>query len=368
LNIKLKNIALLNKSNIGKSYAFARSNGIRAFMKRVREKLADEPVSTVGFSSADNQSSPTEHHEPAGQSIWDNSLEQYQIDNFKMYWELVGEIQKYQFREMTGNEEMDFLTFTLNYCREHFPNAGLRALWIGCMDSDPSPEVVQFSSGLFSKIEVMDIAEGLLRKQQQLTLDRGITQIDYIRQDFNELKLEENAYDVIFSVGTIHHTENLELLFDQINRALKDDGKLIVRDYIGPNRLQFTDLQLGIINQILSILPEKYKKKSDGSIIDTVFSCDLNHLMKVDPSEAVRSQDIVKVMKERVEIIKLAYTGGTLLHPMLSEIASNFEQDQDAETVLKLLIFFEKFMIEKNILPSDYAFCIAQKKRLLMAN
>jgi SAM-dependent methyltransferase len=229
------------------------------------------------------------------------------------------------------------------------------------MDSDPSPEVVQFSSGLFSKIEVMDIAEGLLRKQQQLTLDRGITQIDYIRQDFNELKLEENAYDVIFSVGTIHHTENLELLFDQINRALKDDGKLIVRDYIGPNRLQFTDLQLGIINQILSILPEKYKKKSDGSIIDTVFSCDLNHLMKVDPSEAVRSQDIV-------EIIKLAYTGGTLLHPMLSEIASNFEQDQDAETVLKLLIFFEKFMIEKNILPSDYAFCIAQKKRLLMAN
>jgi SAM-dependent methyltransferase len=362
LNIKLKNLTLINKSNIEKSYAYAKANGFKAFLNRAREKLSEEATFSDSLPSPNADPSPSANDESASQSIWDNSLEQYRMDDFKLYWELVREIQKYQFREMTGNEEMDFLTFSLNYCRENFPEGGLRALWIGCMDSDPSPEVVQFGSGMFSRMEVMDIAEGLLRKQQQLTLDRGIKAIEYVKQDFNEVALEENAYDVIFSVGTIHHTENLELLFDQINKALKADGKLILRDYVGPNRLQFTDLQLGIINQILSLLPEKYKRKSDGSVKDIVFSCDLDHLMKVDPSEAVRSQDIVEVMKERLDIIKLAYTGGTLLHPMLSEIASNFEQDQDAETVLKLLIFFEKFMIDKNILPSDYAFCIAQKK------
>lgn len=362
MNIKLKNLGLLNKENIEKSYAYVKANGLKAFLRRTQEKLSESGTSPVEFSIPDHSPSGSDIEEAAGHSIWDNSLEQYQMDNFKMYWELLQEIQKYQFKEMTGNEETDFLTFTINYCRENFPVAGLRALWVGCMDSDPSPEVVQFRTGMFSKIEVMDIAGELLYRQRQLTLDKGIKDIEYIRQDFNEVELEENAYDVIFSVGTVHHTENLELFFSQINKALKAHGKLIIRDYVGPNRLQFTDLQLGIINQILSILPDKYKKKSDGSVKDTVFSCDLEHLMKVDPSEAVRSQDIIEIMKEKLEIVNLSYTGGTILHPMLSEIASNFEQDQDAETILKLLIFFEKFMIDKNILPSDYAFCIAQKK------
>jgi SAM-dependent methyltransferase len=363
LNIKLKNIKLLNKSNIEKSYSYVRANGFKAFLRRTREKLSEPEKSATELSSSDNSPSAAENEGSATSSIWDNSFEQYQMDDFKLYWELLREIQKYQFKEMTGNEEMDFLTFSLNYCRENFGSTGLRALWIGCMDSDPSPEVIQFESGIFSKIEVMDIAEGLLHKQRQLTLDRGITDIEYIKQDFNEIALEENAYDVIFSVGTIHHTERLELLFDQINHALKEHGKLIIRDYVGPNRLQFTDLQLALSNEILSILPQKYKKRSDGSIKDLVFSCDLDHLMKVDPSEAVRSQDIVEVMKERLEIVNLSYTGGTILHPLLSEIASNFEQDQDAETILKLLIFFERLMINKNILPSDYVFCIAQKRK-----
>jgi SAM-dependent methyltransferase len=208
----------------------------------------------------------------------------------------------------------------------------------------------------------MDIAEGLLHKQRKIAEDRGVKGIEYIKQDLNDVVLDGNAYDVIFAVGTIHHVEKLELFFDQINNALKDNGKVIMREYVGPNRVQFTDLQLNITNEILSILPERYKTRRDGSIKNRALNCDIDYLMKRDPSESVRSQDIVRVMKERLEIIKLAYTGGTILHPLLNEIASNFEQDEDAETILQLLIFLEKMLIEKGILPSDYVFCIAQKK------
>jgi len=362
MNTILKLSNLLTRENFKKLFLYIKNYGVRAFLGKAKKKVFDIVKSGEDLSASNNHAVQFGKVDSSSGSIWDNSFERYQKGYFKLYWELLREVQKYQYKCMTGNENMDFLTFTLNFCKEHFESKKLRALWIGCMDSVPGPEVTQFESGIFSKIEVVDLAEGLLDKQRRMASERGLKEIEYRKEDLNEVMLEKNVYDLIFAVGTIHHVEKLELLFEQINDALKDNGKFIMREYIGPNHVQFTDTQLSIINEILSILPEKYKTMSNGLTKNIAQSPNLDYLMKIDPSESVRSQDIIQVMKERLEIIKLAYTGGTILHPLLSDIASNFEQDQDSETILKLLIFFEKMLIEARALPSDYVFCIAQKK------
>jgi hypothetical protein len=82
----------------------------------------------------------------------------------------------------------------------------------------------------------------------------------------------------------------------------------------------------------------------------------------MDSSEAIRPKDIMQVVEERLNVVACVYTGGTLLHPLLADIASNFEGNEDADTVLRLLILFERILIEKEILPSDYVFCMAKKK------
>ncbi len=230
------------------------------------------------------------------------------------------------------------------------------------MEGNPGPEMTLMGTGCFSKIEVMDIAEGLLKKQRMLASERGLKGIEYVKQDFNKFTLEKNEYDVIWAVGTVHHVENLEYFFDQVKCALTDRGVFVLREYIGPNRMQYTELQLGIINDILSILPEKYKIQADGATVKhNVERPDVMELIKHDPTESVRPEDIMPLIKERFKIIKLAYTGGTILHPLLSYIASNFEGNEDAETTLKLLILFEKNLIDMKVLPSDYVFCIAKK-------
>jgi len=296
-------------------------------------------------------------------SIWDNSIEQYCKNNFKLYWETLTDVFKYQFRSITGDENLHYIEYTLNFIKENIGRKDLRGLFIGCMEGDPGPEVTVMGTGLCSRIEVIDIAEGLLKKQEKNTLGRGVKGIEYVRQDCNELNLEENAYDFIFAVGTVHHIEKLENLFDQINRGLKDNGLFMTREYVGPNRLQFTDMQLSIINEILAILPEKYRIQLGGDIKNICERPDINELIKTDPSESIRSQDILSAMKERLEIINMVYTGGTILHPLLHGIASNFEGDEDAGAILRLLIFFEKYSIQNNILPSDYIFCMAKKKK-----
>ncbi|MFO0753168.1 MAG: hypothetical protein U0411_07585, partial [Thermodesulfovibrionales bacterium] len=119
-------------------------------------------------------------------SIWDNSLDQYQKGEFKIYWELLDEIHKYQCQCMTDDESMNYLQHTIRYLKEKVGDRNLKALLLGCMEGELPPEVVLLETGLFSKIEVMDIAKGLLDKQRERVRKlRGETCIEHIRENFN---------------------------------------------------------------------------------------------------------------------------------------------------------------------------------------
>ncbi len=301
-----------------------------------------------------------EENKPDSQSIWDNSKEQYQKDNFKLYWELLPAIERYQMKCITGDEKLHYFWYAFNHVKENVGNKNLKGLFLGCIEGNPGPDMTLMETGCFDKIDVMDIAEGLLKKQRIIASEKKINGIDYIKQDFNKFILQKKEYDVIWAIGTIHHIENLEHFFEQVQNALKDKGVFILREYIGPNRFQYSNKQLIIINEILSILPEKYKKQSDGNIKNIIERPNVAELIKHDPTESVRPEDIMPLMKERFEMVKLSYTGGTILQPLLSYIASNFENDKDAEAILNLLILLEKNLIENNFLPSDYVFCIAK--------
>lgn len=302
------------------------------------------------------------------QSIWDNSMEQYQKGNFKLYWELLSEVSKYQMKCITGDENLDYFWYSFNYLKENIGNRNLNALFLGCTEGNPGPEMSLIETGCFDKIEVMDIADGLLNKQRKLASEKGLKGIEYIKKDFNKIILDNDKYDVIWAIGSIHHIEELEHLFNQIQKSLKNNGIFITREYVGRNRLQFSENQLKIINEILKILPEKYKKQIDGTAKNIVESPDLEELIRNDPTEAVRPEDIIPLMKKMFELIQISYTGGTILHPLLNQIASNFETDKDSETVLKLLILLEKCLIEQEVLPSDYVFCMAKKRRYLFTS
>lgn len=79
--------------------------------------------------------------------------------------------------------------------------------------------------------------------------------------------------------------------------------------------MKFTDDQLQIVDKILSSIPDKYNVQLDGNIKRKFKRNDINELIKLDPSESVRSENILRIIKDKLEIIHLAYTGGTILNP-----------------------------------------------------
>ncbi len=291
---------------------------------------------------------------------WDNSNEHYILDGFKIYWETLALVASYQFECISGDKNIDLLSHVIQTIKNNFSGRKIRGAFIGCNQND-RPEIKLYETGMFSEIVVMDIAKGLLDEQQKKAHAENITQVIYRQADFNTLVLQEDEFDYINAWGTIHHIKELEHFFHQIRKALKKDGIMVIREYVGPDYLQFTDLQLRMVNTLLAIIPEELRMfPNQAGVKQTENRINKKKLMRMDPSESVRSSDIIKVMHNFMEVIEYRETGGTILHPLVNGIAGNFEKSPEGEGVLQALIDMEKALIQSRMLPSDYVYMVVR--------
>jgi hypothetical protein len=82
-----------------------------------------------------------------------------------------------------------------------------------------------------------------------------------------------------------------------------------------------------------------------------------------DPSEAVRSADIERVLKHSFEIIEEKNWGGTLTYLIFENIAGNFNPNNPLhECIIELLIHHENTLIQHKVLPSDFKVYMARPR------
>lgn len=298
-----------------------------------------------------------------GLNIWNDAFEVFGTKGFKKYWETLPEVKKYQHRLVSGREELQHFDASVEYIRENTRAQGLRALWFGCLQGDPEgPEVAMMTSGMFEHIDVMDVARGLLERNEQAARQWGMTNITYLVQDLNEVVLAPDSYDIIYSEGTLHHIDKLERLLDQAAAALRPGGLFIVKDYGGPNRLQFTAKQAAIIDDILAVLPVRYRTTAERAKKKRHSNFKIEDVIRVDPSESIHPEQLRAAILERFQVRKFVDLGGTILHPLLHDIAGNFEGSREADLVLRMLILLEQDLIATGAIPSDYFYCIVERK------
>ena len=294
-------------------------------------------------------------------TLWDNSAVNYAIDDFKVYWETLDAVREYQNECVSDDKHIGMLAFSLDYIEKHLGKSGLKGLSIGCVHGKTPPELHFMRSGFFESFDVMDIAKSLLKNQEKNARDSGFENINYHVRDFNNIELKQDQYDVVWGIGTIHHIGQLEPFFRQVKHSLKKNGLFIIREYIGPNRLQFTEKQLDLSNKILKRIPFKYRLKWHGFPKIKIKAINENKLIKADPSEAICSQDILPSLKKSFNVSYFRGTGGTILHPLLNEIAGNFEFDDKGRQLLNEIIDEEKMYIENDEIGHDYMYCICEK-------
>jgi len=296
-------------------------------------------------------------------SKWNRSDTVYMTpDGFKRYWETLEEVWHYQLNMISGGG--CYLEHTFSFFPENKERSNLTGLIIGCNYGNDTSQTAIARSGIFKEIKVIDIAEDLLVRQKAVTDELGFGHMfNFERLDLNKDHLPPgNGYDFIHAWGTIHHIERLEGLFEEINNALHPDGIFSMREYVGPSYLQFTDQTVSLVNNILAAIPDGMKLDEHGRIKNAAWRPTKDEIVSDDPSEAIRSDGILPIAEDRLNVLTCAMTGGTLLNPLLHGIAGNFEKSKEARDILRILILLEQTLIDAGVISSDYTYLVAGKK------
>jgi SAM-dependent methyltransferase len=214
------------------------------------------------------------------------------------------------------------------------------------------------AAGAFVSCEGVDIAPGAIRSAEAAAVAAGIDGISYRVGDLNTVELEERAYDVVWFNMSLHHVRALERLLDEVSRSLRDGGLVILNEYVGANRFGFGERQRAALAAAFDLIPRRLRRYCgvDGpEFLDFVGIPDPAAVALDDPSESIRSSEIVGLVRERFRIATFRDVGGSLLQYALNNIAGNFrDDDPGAMAILRMLFDIEDALIAAGDLPGDF--------------
>ena len=134
---------------------------------------------------------------------------------------------------------------------------------------------------------------------------------------------------------------------------MRPAATLIVNEYVGPNRFQFSDRELEIINALLQCLPGGGQRTRPS----------VEEMIANDPTEAVRAEELVKLTERNFIVVDRKNIGGTILQHLLYEIAGNFRFDVPRERALvEILCTIEAMLVDRGVIPCDFVLLAAHKK------
>ncbi|HEY2934274.1 MAG TPA: class I SAM-dependent methyltransferase [Acidobacteriota bacterium] len=268
-------------------------------------------------------------------------------------------LEAYVQPRQTGSPHTNWLAGVME--RLHIPKDG-RWLSLGC--GSAGLEIFASKLGSFRSLLGLDVSEAALEQARKDAASQGIRNIEFEVADLNSLQLAPETFDVVLMAMSLHHIRELRHTLIQIERTLKPGGFFIINEYIGPRQFQFSDLQLNLVKELLAALPERWRKDFAGGGIKREYrKMPLEYWEAADPSEAIRSDLIVREIERRFRIIDRRDYGGAILHLLLEHIVHNFDEaDEKDVAVIRLLGKFEEILGRHGVLRSDFTVMVMKKR------
>jgi len=236
----------------------------------------------------------------------------------------------------------------------------------------------------------VDIAPGAIAQARERAKAEGYQNIEYRVANLNEDDLPAEEYEIIWANGALHHIRELDSVVGQLKRALKPGGFLVSNEYVGPDYQQVSVRQQEIINAVRHLLPADLRSPQCSSgheglrarlkqafcrlfrprqlREDMVYAKlwempGVDYFLDSDPSECVKSSEIIPVLKSNFSDIDVRYFDGSILFYALdAAFYDNFDsQNPHHRKFLELLFALEDHFIAAGEIKRDNAHIICRK-------
>jgi SAM-dependent methyltransferase len=105
----------------------------------------------------------------------------------------------------------------------------------------------------------VDLNPHMLARGRDLASAKGVTQhLQFVESDIKGWSIDR-GYAVVMANQSLHHFQELELLFRKTQQALGDEGVFVVFDVIGRNGHMRWPEALEVVHRIWKTMPERYK-------------------------------------------------------------------------------------------------------------
>tara|TARA_Y100001949_G_C15967832_1_gene322425 strand:+ start:149 stop:1603 length:1455 start_codon:yes stop_codon:yes gene_type:complete len=252
------------------------------------------------------------------------------------YWNDLPAVVKYMNKCATDNPNCIWMEDILSRFSEYIPFENV--LVIGCGNGWLERDLYQL--GIGKNFDAFDISDEYIQeaeKQKKLFFNRLKKnkvedrtdlngEINYFVLDITELeKLKAKKYDAVFNYAILHHVQELEIVLTKIRQLMKVNALIFNVEYIGPDKNQYSDQHVAVMEKTLKKIPEKFRTPHQlkPNIIN----------FRVDPSEALHSSMIKHTIEKFFDIIFQRNLNGGVAYALLWNFTEKFENEDDQESV-----------------------------------
>jgi ubiquinone/menaquinone biosynthesis C-methylase UbiE len=275
-------------------------------------------------------------------------------------WWIIPEIKRRENQKISGDRNITFDTYLVDRYLNKMQT--YRMLSVGCGLGNREIRFAQ--SEKFSEILGIDLAGNLIDEANKKAQKLDLHNICFEQADFYSYSLQSNHYDIVLFHSSLHHFKNMDMTIARIKNSLKPGGLLVLNEYVGKNRLQFSKEQILEMNKILNTIPENFRTNYlTNQIKKKVYAPGLLRMIISDPSEAIESEKIIPTIHKNFKIIEEKRIGGDLLMMVLKNIAHHFAtiDNEEAQMILTNLIQEEDKYLTKTKTP-NFIFGVYKKQ------
>lgn len=185
--------------------------------------------------------------------------------------------------------------------------------------------------GIVESFDLFELSDARINAGRQLFAMAGLgDHANFVNGD--AFSIVRSTYDLVYWDNSLHHMMDTRAAVRWSKEILNPGGVLVVNDYVGPNRFQWSDRGMTWATHIRSILPEDFVRHAHdpSKLLRTCRRPDPDLIAKIDPSESADSDNIIGALLTEFPSGTLWWLGGYIYHLALSDIIWNFESTQES--------------------------------------
>jgi hypothetical protein len=166
---------------------------------------------------------------------------------------------------------------------------------------------------------------------------------------------------VVIANSSLHRSADPDALVARIGEWLAPGGMVYVDEFVGPDRFQWTDAQIEIVNQLLASLPQELRRdlaNESNGVKSEIGRPDPQRFARDHPTEAVAGERIRAALDANLEAVALRPYGGAIYHQLFARIMGNFA---DRPELVRAILAFDAILTERGVVDSDYLWAAYRK-------